>query len=218
MIIHEQKMVNTGITIKGFDEIPMDVISDINTGFYNSIRDKLFRDKISYKLVSFSKAYDNLTIETSNLHSDEYMDKLYMRWKIKLIRGDIINKISCPKNKEEWIPFIRDQLNDDDVYSSDLLNESKRIVLRPCGHISDYVGYFKELVMYLIYRMNRLEGQPPSYEEGNESHQSHNKCPYCRYESFQIGTIREEYRTKCNIFGRDISLINERKDFIHPIS
>ena len=63
MIIHENKMANSGITIKEFDELPLGIVSDINTGFYNSIRDKLFRDKISYKLVSFSSEYKKLSIK-----------------------------------------------------------------------------------------------------------------------------------------------------------
>ena len=218
MIIHENKMSKTEITIKEFHEIPTNIKRDINIGCYNLIRDKLFREKISYKLVNFSNQYKNLSIKTSNLNSDEYMNQLYIKWVRKTRAWGIRDKISCPKEKEAWISFIRDQLNEDDIYSSEPLTETKRIVLRPCGHISDYVGYLSELVLYLIYRMNRLEGQPPSYEEGGVSLQSHNKCPYCRYESFQIGTIREEFRCNSKIFGRDISLSNVRRDFIHPIS
>ena len=218
MIIHENKMENSGLTIKEYDELPLGIVSDINTGFYNSIRDKLFRDKISYKLVSFSSEYKNLSIETSKLNCDEFMAQLYMRWIRKTRIWGNIDKISCPKDKEAWISFVREQLNDDDIYTSEPLNKSKRIVLRPCGHMSDHVGYLNELVMYLIYRMNRLEGQPPSYEEGGTCLQSNNKCPFCRYESFQIGTIRDEFRCQCKIFGRDISLSSIRSDFIHPIS
>jgi hypothetical protein len=209
--IHKSKIYGKGLQIIDTDKCPLRIIRAINEEDEVVLRGELLKGR-SYQLIRFCKEYHNISNDIALMNNEEYLDRLYINWN----RTILINRIevSCPKEKDDWKEWIKSQMEGIDVYSCEDIIESKRVVVLPCGHVVGLIGYLKQLLGYLIYRMNRLEEQPPSFvEDLNHSVD----CPMCRKESFVIGNIRSEMRDNTE-FGKDIILMCSNPRFIKPIS
>ena len=134
------------------------IIDLVNVGYFEPLTDfcaHFFCMKDTLILNYKGKSFWDHFVEGYRAHggilpSEPYLTKLFHNWKLKTRKWGISLNISCPSNEQLWKYFILKQLDEDDVYSSEPLSRSSRIVLRPCGHISDYVGYFQQLIGYLI--------------------------------------------------------------------
>lgn len=213
MIIHENKIKDSGLTIIPVERMPLKIQRAINEGDMCIIRNELIKNNRSYSLLKFSNHYHNLSISIGLLADDEYISGLYMRWLQSVVKWKIT--VSCSKKKEDWIKFIRDQLEWGDCISLEPFSKSSQIVVRACGHISDHIEYFKSILPYFIYKMNRSPNQPPSYEELSDN--CNTNCPICREPSFYFGKERSDMNME-TLLGKDIVLSTHDPRFIHPIS
>ena len=209
--IHKDKVHGNGLQIIEPEKCPLRILRAINEEDEYILRTELLEGR-SYQLLRFCKEYHKLSNDTALMNNDGYLDKLYSIWK----RNTQLNndEVSCPKDKGPWKEWIRSQMEGMDVYTCDSITESRRVVVLPCSHIVGYIGYLNQLIGYLIYRMNRLEGQPPSFVEDL----NHNvDCPICRKESFVIGTIRSDMAVHTRL-GKDVMLNCSDPRFIRPLS
>ena len=125
------------------------------------------RNKKSYELINFSNSnYHKFSIETERFNNQEFVISLVRKWhqRVKLWNQMGISNIQLSASVDEAILMLRSQLLDDDVFTTEPLSESSRVVLRPCGHMSDEIGYMNGLLRYSIYRMNRLDCYAPYME------------------------------------------------------